>query len=417
MPDIPVSFQDHAERTSRWNAALLAYVLLTLTLIIGLIAPYTNNYDDVKTVALFMLLPWGWVGFFLVLYRGESAPIPKWLWIPLLGFGAVSVVSALAAFKPWRAWYNNGWWFGATAAFIVLVSCIKNVKAFHRVVIAYVCVGLAVILYGFFHYFGGLHLICDFLYPPKTYSGRDCFGDLLLSLEQCHTMCSTIRCKWCLDAFLLVIFPLSLNLLWAPSNDRLALVLGIVTAPLSGAVIVLTHAWNQICALLLIMVLYITLASLMKCGHAGRIKKQRIAFMSGLAIFIVIFAIYAGKPEYFSYNLDWMTQVRGRLNKCALDIFHGEPSAIDGTHPHFLAPLIGAGPGNYMIWSPFYFSDSMFEHDDGLVNPSSWNIYLDILCERGLVGLLCYLWFLAAVIGMGLRQIFPRGIKNLGAES
>ncbi|MCX7049844.1 MAG: hypothetical protein NTX50_30720 [Candidatus Sumerlaeota bacterium] len=391
-----------AWRTSRSNVALLCFMMAAYMLILMLFTTYTNNLDEIKPTLQFMLLPLGWLAFFFMLWRGEAAPIPKSVWAPLAGFGVVSLLSTLMAFQPWRAWFVNGWYYTIVIPLFILPACIKSESILRRILIAYVAVGLAIILFGFFHYCGGVRFLMNGFWPIPPL-GRSRLYDLSFTLASSHEMFSTILSAPFYGGYLALLVPMALSLALAPSRRGWEATLGLVTALLACIAIYLTNSLSARGAAILAVLFYCAMILVIKGALPRKFAAMLICGIGVLAVlFLVILYI---KPT------PWQSYVNHHaiLSQCALDIFRAKPSAIPGYTPHALTQLIGAGPGGYHVLSPFYIKDNYFENCLANVNIFSFNMYLDILCEQGLLGLLCYVAFLAAIVRLGMRQIFRPG--------
>ncbi|MCX7046486.1 MAG: hypothetical protein NTX50_13505 [Candidatus Sumerlaeota bacterium] len=395
--------EDKAWQTTPLNVMLLGFLMVTLTAILVLFTSYTNNLDEIKPTLQFMLLPLCWLGFFYILFRGEAAPIPPRIWLPIIGFVIVSLISSFTAFKPWRAWFTNSWYYAVFAPFFIVTACIKTEKIFRKVVTIYVGICLAVVLFGLFHYYGGCRLLINALFPlgPPLYRSR--IYDLLYTLASNHEMFSTILNSDFYAAFLVIVFPLAVNLFMAPFRSWWEPILGFTTAVLAGISIVLARSNDADGVLFLIVIFYFVMS--ITIGHVLSKKPDVLwAMVIGLSLLLLVFMVMLWwwmKPQFLMITK--ALQSRAILFQCAIDTFREGPKNM----------ILGSGPGGYLVCAPFHLRENYFENGIANVNLYAHNQYLDVLCEQGILGLLCYLAFLGTMLWMGFRQILRRGSEFL----
>ena len=395
-----LSAYDRAWQTRPSNVLLLGFVLLMLALILTLFTSYTHNLDEIKPTLQFMFLPIGFVALFVILMRGEAAPIPPLVWIPAVGFFAVSLISTLTTYHPWRAWFTLGWYYSASLPFFVIPACIKDARTFRRFVLGYLAVGLGLIVFGLFHYFGGFDVLLEMLYPfgPPQLNRRA--FDLMYTMAKNPEMFSTILNSDFYAAYLVILFPLGMNLVMAPFRRWWEPVMGLAIVFLGGVSIILSESNDSMGVTALIVAFYLVMASTI--GHALW-KNQRLLWTvvsGGVILVLTILVLMWGKLMDLWSTLPSAWAARKILWAPAWKMFLDDP-------------ILGAGPGGYFVRVPKYLAGNYYENEIANVNFYAHNQYLDVLCEQGVLGLACFLAILIATLGLGLRQIVRPGDDRL----
>ena len=384
------------------NALLLGAFLVIYFGIMTLFTSYTHNLDEIKPTMQFMFLPLLMVGVFFLLYQNQAAPIPPLIWVPLAAHLGIFVISALFAEHPWRAWFSVGWHYSIFVPFFLIPACIKSVRGFRIFTQIYVCLGLAITLFGIFHYFGGVNVVMNVLYPfGRQTIERDRFYDVLFTLANRRDMFATILNTDFFGAYLVMIFPLAINMFMAPYQRLWEPIVGLTTMLLTGVAVILTRSNDSQGVFFIIGVFYFIMV--MFSGHAIANRKQ-VLYTLGVGCLIIMVSIVG----LYWYNLK--TQVDNMLTMGMSSrgiIFRG------GWDMFLERPLLGWGPGSFYLIFPQFRAPHYYENAISNITLYAHNMYLDFLAEEGIFGLLTFLAFAGAFVYLAFRQIFSRGSHYL----
>lgn len=379
------------------NNILLIFLLVMLGLIMTLFTPYTNNLDEIKPTLQFMFLPLGILGFFIILARGESARIPTKIWAPLLAFFVVMFVSSLFARYKWRAWFTFGWYWSAIAPFLIVISCMKTRDVLRWFVSAYVWMGLAIVLFGLFHYARGFTWLLEEMFYRQPDPARQPFMkriyDLVYTMHKQPQMFATFLNTDFYGAYLVLLFPISLSMLLAPFRRWWEPVLGGVTAFLAGLSVVFTESNDSQGVIFLALVFCLGMAFL--TGHT--LSKKHNVMWAIIGAFVVLVFVAA---RLYWYELGPQIESLGMA-------FDSRGIIYAGGWKMFLDhPVIGAGPGAFYLLFPLYRAPNYFENEISNVTLYAHNMYLGLLAEEGLLGFISFMALLIVALYLAVRLIF-----------
>jgi len=376
------------------NRVMIGFVFLVYAAIMLSFSSHTFHLDEIKTTLLFLLMPVTFLGFFVALYRGEAAPLPRIVWMPLLAYGAVLCLSGLQAYFPWRAWYSIGWYWCVFAPVLVIPSCVKSARQFLWLAHACVALALVVIVFGLFHYFGGFVFLRDVVFsqgPPAGGGSR--LYDLINTFAQSRDMTSTTMNSDFYGAYLLMSAPLALNLFAAPFRSVWTPILGLITGILAAISLLLTESNDSQGVAVMVAVFYAVM--IVRAGVVmDRRRRRLIALLAAGALIIAGTTAYMRWPQLGPQ----IRSVEGAVS--SRDILWR------GAWKMFLEdPVWGQGPGAYFLRFPKYRPKDFYQHEIADVTLTAHNMYLGSLAEEGALGLAALLVFLGGVVFLGLRQI------------
>lgn len=378
----------------------------------------TSNLDDIKHLTL-------WIGgasclaiwFALAAFRVVGTPtrVVGALWTATLATAVVSAAFGAAPYAKWIAWQGVRTQLCTLGWFLLSFAMASRARTARAAMAVWVGTALASILFGLFHYAGGMEPIraaMDRAYaarravdPNATYGG---LYTLVLTFAESREMLSTALNTQFYGVFLSFAMPVGFAATLLGLRQRRegggkgALVLaaaGALVALLAPACILLTYSK------LTLFLVPLGIAAFAVVLHARlgvrilRVPMWPVAL--AFAAVVVATALWFGRADIRTRFSAFATSVSSRtiLAQAAVGILRDHPA-------------IGVGPRAYMIEAPNFRSPDYHMNAISNIAESSHNWVLDQLAETGIVGTLPWLglnlFVLArAWMGAGRREADP----------
>jgi hypothetical protein len=406
--------ESHEHRLGDWPLVGLAALLIAAFAAVSVaMTPYTYQLDSIKRVILLVSGPLLMVGA-LGLLGGRRVSLPPALLAALAGWLFVMVLLSLRAPYAWAAgrdllktWSAAGYFLAAAC----LGSSRRGAETFLR---GAVLVLLVVNLIGFFMFDppGGdpnqslLSQAYQALFATAG-PGDDAPRSLLSTLSNADgALQSTILNSAFYAAYCVFFYPLALLLALDAGPGRGGLfwrVVGLVAALASSASIFFACSILPLIAWLAISLAFLAAVGARWVGANDKLRRTGFA-IAGLPILCVATLGFV-KPGWSAGG--WAVMKDLELYK----ILWGGAFGIFAAHP-----LLGGGPGSFLILFPAYRRPDYFDFGISNVTTSAHSLLLNHLAETGLVGVaaLCILAWVALAPGIGTifrgGQVRPRSL-------
>ena len=335
---------------SRSILALNIIAYSYLVFIIFSFTPWTNNLDEIKVAALFVGGPILLCLYLFFAARGELRLFPKVPLAILVGYTAVLLLSTLMAGKPysWAGKIEQMKNLAFLGGFFMFFGLMRTRRDISRSLFLWTLFAFGTAIFGLFHYVGGFELLEKPYHDPMP-AMQVLFKTLAKSKGE---MFSTFLGQNLFATFLIMLIPILL-----------------------GYVIIEKKRSRRVFAA-------ITIGLMMICFILTR---PRDIYFKG---FMRRSILWKGAWEMFLHGPGgerWYEVKNPPLN----------PRSI----------IIGCGPASYRIIFPRYRNPNYYKYDISHLSLSSFNRFLDLLSETGIIGFACYIGFLCAFFASGLRLL------------
>ncbi len=372
----------------------VALVVLSLT-------PLTRNLDDIKKLEFLGLGSLLAIGGLLAVADGLAPSVPKYVGWGLTAYGVVLLVSTWLSKYSWAGWPFDFFYWAAIGFFLGGMAAGSTWQTARAYLLFAVLLLLGANLLGFFHY--------DVLgngSTGTTWLYRTLYGDRSKTLEPTNfqallytfnvdareRLMSTILNRQFYADFCLLYFPMAVALAliaegWAARG------LGIVTTLMSLVSIFLCKSKAEylfgavslvfLIALFAFAVRRVTIAS-----------SYLAAWVGGVFLLMVTF-LFLHSPTLIAQMKTLTFSVSARKIIFA------------GAWKIFLAfPILGSGPGTFILYFPRYRSPDYFQHEISNVTELAHNYILDILSETGIAGIATFAFFAVPLAVLAFRMVF-----------
>ncbi|MCE5230447.1 O-antigen ligase family protein [bacterium] len=370
------------------HAVVLFFIVLSMTAM-------THNLDDIKVSQYFIFGP-ALAIMALVLIGTRVVPLPpKPVAIGLVGYFAVTVISALLSKYHWIGnyyiqfnWIMIGFFLSAMA-----IACYRRTaEYFLRFMVV---LWLTVNVVGMFMYNvtgggSGVKWLCDFIYPNGLYGEPTNLYRLLMTLSHAQSdMQSTILSRdfYAGICLLYVPFPLLLTLDPGPSRrPNLWRGIGIVGTMLNLLSIFYCMSKGEYIFAIIGLAFFVVMFFFF--GKVRDIERRHmVALIVGMAILIAS-QIWFRSPTILGQLKGVKTSWESReiMWSAAWQMFKEDP-------------VLGVGPGAFRVYFPEFRRPDYFSHEISHVTTYSHNLIMDTLAETGIAGfamlmlILCAVWF------------------------
>ncbi|MCX7000917.1 MAG: tetratricopeptide repeat protein [Candidatus Sumerlaeota bacterium] len=320
----------------------LAFIIFSFT-------PWTNNLDEIKVAALFVGGPILLCLYLFFAARGELRLFPKVPLAFLVGYTAVLLLSTLMAGKPysWTGKIEQMKNLAFLGGFFMFFGLMRTRQDIFRSLFLWTLLAFGTAIFGLFHYVGGFELL------EKLFN---------------HNQESVMQ--------------VLLKTLSTSKGEMFSTFLG-----------------QNLFATFLIMLIPILL------GYVIIEKKRNRRNFAAITIGLMMICFILTRP-WDIYFKGFMR--RSILWKGAGEMFLHGPGGdrwyeVENPPLNMRSIIVGCGPASYRIIFPRYRSPDYHRYDISHLSLSSFNRYLDLLPETGVVGFACYMGFLCAFFASGLR--------------
>jgi len=381
--------------------------LISLGLLTYGMTPLTFNLDEIKVTFLFCLMPLVLTGYFVFCAKGEcpSAPAPLNL---LLGLYMLTMLtSTLSSKYSWIGWYSTGVTAASLGCYYGPIGFVRRRQDLEWLIFALVLICFGTIVFGMVHRLKLFTFLSHVFYndetprlmregnPPRLYTSP--MHGLIYTLKSADKeMLSTILNRDFFAGYLNMMVPVALAL-GIVADSKAVRRISLATVGLGVLCIYLAMSKNDYITLALTPVLFFGLYQVFVRYRPIRIPYWGVWAIGALVVFATVtflrWSLFADKLKLFS------PQALGRNLEARWIIWSG---AWKMFLDHW---LLGGGPGSFRVYFALYRHPDYLLNDISTVTLSSHNLYLDYLCETGIVGFILAMGFLAMVLFYSLRQV------------
>ncbi len=407
----PVSPPSKGEMTLI-SFVVYAIIFFYLALILYSFTPYTHNLDEIKVSLLYFFGPILLCAYLFFAAQGKMRLFPGWLLIPLLGYSVILFISTLFAGKPysWIGWLQQGFHLALLGGLFCAYGLVRDKKDVSRVVLIYILLGLGTTIFGLFHYAGGFSLLF------RAFIGEGAVRTpmrvlLYTFMDSRDRMFSTILNREFYASFLVMLIPLSMAYAIAGEKKHFWRYVAIATSLLMVICLYLAHSKASTGAIVMTLLAFFFLYKLFVRHKRIKIPHPWIWIVGFLIIALTLgFFTKDVGPEKFK-SMGRSIASRAIIWGGGWDMFLYGPGPdnwyeLKGKPPlSARSLLIGCGPGTFRLIFPRYRSPNYHLHDISNVTLFSHNRFLDLLCENGILGFICYMGFVFGFFIMGLKSL------------
>jgi O-antigen ligase len=373
--------------------------------IVYLFTPFTHNLDDIKVTFQYTLAPMVWGFFAVALWCGHIRRIHPAIVLSLSAFMLVMLLATLLAEFPWRAWHDLGYQLTVMAPFLVVVGTATNERRFRNMCLFYFLIGCGTIVFGLFHYFGGIGYVFRQFYPTGVPTGG--YGPLytlLYTLRLNGDMLSTILNRDFYAAYLIMVVPLGVALTIGYQHLRAKLFF-LLMFFLGCVCIILAASKDSYMGLFLVLVIFLGLFAARRDWHLVPHVLWAVWIIGGIVVFGTALYVIRDRFANFGYTVNSSFMSRGVIWGGSLKVFCDLARPL-GTFIKFL--LVGGGPGAFYLMFPHYRHPDYNLYQISHITIFSHNQYLDLTAEEGILGFITFMFFLGAVIWLVLREAWRK---------
>jgi tetratricopeptide (TPR) repeat protein len=372
--------------------------------------PFTHNLDDIKVCFQYALAPIVWGFFAVALWCGHIRRVHPVVVFSLSAFMLVMLLATIFASFPWRAWHDLAYQMTIMTPFLVVVGTATNERRFRNMSLYYFLIGCGTILFGLFHYFGGVGYLFRALYPTgNPTSGYTALYTLLYTLRMNGDMLSTILNRDFYAAYLIMVVPMGVALtLYYP--DLRAKIFFLLMFFLGCVCIILAFSKDSYMGLFLVLLVFLVLFAARRDWRAVPRPLWSVWIVGGTVIFLTALWVIRDRFANFEGTFNSSIMSRSVIWSGSWHVF------CDVTRPlgKFLKFLfLGAGPGGFYLWFPHYRHPDYNLYQISHITIFSHNQYLDLTAEEGLLGFLTFMFFLGAVCWFVLREAWRKPHHHL----
>ena len=361
--------------------------------ILGAFSPFTELIDDIKLPLLCGFGPLALLGTLAVLMFPGAAGLGgglasmRHVRVPVVALGVlwgVLLASSLMSPHAWVAWHVAMPLWGATGLLLALALLPRERAELHLIVGVFLGFAAVQLLAATFHYAGGVEWLLGALYP-KPPAGPDRLHQILITFSRTREFFGTILNVDFHAAYMLTVVPLAVGAMgaWQRPEARLmawlVVVAGLTAVALSGS----RDTLLGVAGGLVVAVVMVVVAHRQQAVRLGRWASRGVpAVALGLALLAGL-AVAWRVIRRFSLG----TSLSSRLI-----MWHGALGMW------LAAPLLGTGPGTFRILFADFRTPDYHLHQISNVTLYAHNLYLDLLSEAGLLGLVAFLAFLGSAL-------------------
>jgi len=382
-----------------WGLGAIAFAAIILAF-----TPYTYSLDDIKVTLQFAVAPMVGGLLAVALVRGHTQPLHPWIGLALLAYVLLGLLSTLLADFHWLAWQEWGSELTLMVGFATVAWTASTVRRFKNFCRFFFAIGCLTIVLGLFHYYGGVRWLLFRLYPggqPSSEGHLSPFYVLLATLDQNPMMLSTILNRDFYPAYLLMIAPLAAAFLLDSRRMAWKLIFAVVGL-LYVFTIILTKSNDSYLATAAIVIL---LAVLLGGGRPwARIPRRTLRVWVGGGLVLVGTALFSVRSYYTEFSNHLWPSIRSRqiMWAGAWHIFFDPSPPLTTVLRHM---IVGSGPGGYLELFPYYRAPDYYRWGIAPITQFSHSQPMDLLSERGLLGLAAFSAFLGGILWLLIRAI------------
>lgn len=424
-----------------WVWLAVGLHVLALFLLVLVMTPLTYNLDDIKKLWFFNTGPILFLFALGLIVLRLAPPPPRWVGLGLAAYFALMVVSAAASRYSWIGWDMVIFMWCAIGYFMTAM-CAGAHRTTSRFFMRYFVIQLFVlnvIGYFMFNFVGGeetsgVAVLFNWLYPEQVAPrepglDRNIYS-LLLTLSRADgVLQSTILNRDFYAATCLLYLPFAVAVAIDP-HDPVSLVrppedrdgaaesgepvdgegttlqepapgLGVGAMVMRGIAILTTilsllsiffcqskgeyiFAFVSLVFFLLMLLLFVRIQTVR--------RRHLFAFLAGFGV-LLFTAVWMQSPTLLQKlkDIDYSVESRSIIWAGSLGIFKE-------------FPILGGGPGTFLIYFPQFRRSDYFEHEISNVTLYSHNYFLDLLCETGILGFGAFMVLLGA-LGYGAFRV------------
>jgi tetratricopeptide (TPR) repeat protein len=394
-PPVPVSV------LILWIFGGVAYAL-----IVYVFTPFTHNLDDLKVALQYSLAPMVWAFFGVALWSGHIQRVHPTIVLSLFAFMLVMLLATLVSAFPWRAWHDFAYQMTVMAPFLVVVGTATNERRFRNMCLFYFLIACGTIVFGLFHYFGGIGYLFRAFFPrgvPEDGHYGPLFT-LLYTLRTNGDMLSTILNRDFYSAYLIMVLPLGVAMAIDYPDVR-AKVFFLGTFFFGCVCIIVAFSKDSIAALFISLVVFLVLYA---ARHNWRSVPRVVWWLWIIGgVLVIATAMFAVRDRLHGLGGNVNTSVMSRKV-----IWGGSWKVFcDTSRPpgEFLKYLvIGGGPGAFYLKFPLYRDPYYHLYQISHITIFSHCQYLDLTAEEGLLGFVTFMFFLGAVTYFLAREAWRK---------
>lgn len=413
------------------HAAILALIVLSMT-------AKTHNLDDVKVMQYFVLGPiLAIIALGLVWLKVVPLP-PKSIAIGLAGLLAVTVISDLLCDVPQYRyrWIGDfyvqfNWIMGGFFLSAMCIACFRRTAEYFMRYM--VIMWLTVNLIGLFMYniggaggHSGVELLYKIMYPngPSGESITDTLRLLATLSRAQNDMQSTILSRDFYAGICLLYMPFSMLLILDPGPSRrpnLWRAIGIAGLLLNLLSIFFCMSKGEYIFAVVAILFFV--AQFYMVGQVRDIQRRHIIAVIGGLSFLIAMLLFLRSPMILSQLKGVKTSFDERsimwggawnIFKAGwIDQVYNQAGGFEIALRKLFVWLFGSGPGTFRIYFPIYRRPDYYTHGISHVTTFSHNIFMDTLCELGILGTAALVLMLSAIWFGGLYWSFKHSDPRL----
>lgn len=391
------------------NWGLLSAAFVTITLIFYLFTPYTHQLDEIKNVFLMTIPPFL---FAWAVWKTDFSTMSWRTHAPTFFLGIYTLVMVISyLLNPYKPIAERVVWFQmGTATFTMIFAWFMSTEDKLRKTMMFftlLALGSTVIGLTFVAGQGVTNEIYEWM-KGSTYwrqPERAPWVTLFYTLkENREEMYSTVLNSDFYAAFLVMTLPIPLSMFFV-ERDLMHKAVALATFLLMNVCLFLTNSNDSFMSVaLLTYPIYLILGfKYVKGWNLSR--RFIITFLAGSAVLLGTVAVLM-LPK-LARTWDFKTEaISGREILWGGGfwpwLYFDDPTRSAINIKSF---LFGTGPGGYRFYFPVFRDPTFFDNQINNVTTFGHNLYLDILMEIGLLGLLAFLAFYGVILWNAFQQI------------
>lgn len=372
------------------------------------ISGLTRSIDDVKVPIFHFSGPVLMLASLATIFFGHAPPPRRWVSCSMAVYFGVAVASVLAAKYRWIGWIQLEFLWSA-GGFMLAAHCVgawrRTADIFERFLVIQLLLTTVIgcLMYDFTgssktcSVVGRLHL---FLAPHEWYRDFKAVSSLLGTFARAEgSMQSTILNRDFFAGYCCLFLPFAITLAIEPGKTRRPMLwrgIGFAAAMLSAVCILACQSKGEY---IMLVVSLILLAGLFfRVAHTRAIMINNLKpWAMGMVVLVATLG-WLNSPRFLAKfkSLGVSIESRDIIWSGSINIFK-----------HF--PLLGGGPGSFRIYFPEFRSPDYFLSEISNVTLYSHNLFLDQLCEIGLLGFAAFMALVCGVLGLGLMRVLKQG--------
>lgn len=385
---------------------LLWSTMFVVFLIFALFTPYTNQLDEIKNLLLMTLPP---VLLVLALLRWDFSRMNfrdyKGL-VYLAAFLLSIVVSWII--NPQKAIGERVIWFqiGVATFTFLFATLLNSENKLRKTMIFFVLLSLFSCVFGLFIFAGQGFIghIFNWMVKRDYFQTNQDWLILVYTLQQSKEMYSTILNPDFYAAYLVMTIPIVLSMFFV--EERLLLkAVSLLTFLLMNVCLGFTLSNDSF-----LSIVFVTYPVYFILGYLyvfdWRLSKRTLAiFFAGSAVLALTLGFLLSPMLYQFW--EFKTQaIDGRKILWMGGVYpwlYGDDGTRSAINP--ISFLFGTGPGGYRHYFPVFRDPTFFDNQINNVTTFSHNYYIDVLCEFGLLGFVCFAAMYGVVLWNAYQQV------------